>query len=42
MKAVTTTAMTNVINMSDVPAGLYILDVNANGTHKSFKLTVKH
>lgn len=42
VKAVTTTAMTNVINVSDVPTGLYILDVNANGTHKSFKLTVKH
>lgn len=42
VKAVTTTDMSNVINVSDVPNGLYILDVNANGTHKSFKITIDH
>lgn len=42
VKAVTTTSTTNVISVTDVPSGLYILDVNANGTRKSFKLTVKH
>lgn len=42
VKSVTTMDMTNVIDVTGIPDGLYILDVNANGTHKSFKVTVKH
>ena len=42
VKSVTTMDMTNVIDVTGIPDGLYILDVNANGTHKSFKITVKH
>ena len=42
IRSMTTTDVNNVMDVTDIPDGLYILDVNANGTHKSFKITVKH
>lgn len=32
----------NVINVGNLTEGIYVLDVNARGTHKSFKVIVKH
>ncbi len=34
--------MSNVMNVSDVAPGLYILNVNAKGVSKSFKIEIKH
>lgn len=34
--------MSNVMNVSDVAPGLYILNVNAKGVNKSFKIEIKH
>lgn len=38
----TTTENSNVMNVSELPEGVYLLDVNANGSRKNFKLTIKH
>lgn len=42
VKSMTTTSVSNTMNVDDLTEGLYILDVNANGNHKSFKVIVKH
>lgn len=42
VKSMTTTSVSNTMNVEDLTEGLYILDVNANGNHKSFKVIVKH
>ena len=38
----TTTENSNVMNVSELPEGVYLLDVNVNGSRKNFKLTIKH
>lgn len=42
VKTMTVNSQSNIMNVSDVHPGLYILNVNANGTKKSFKLQIKH
>lgn len=42
VKTMTVNSQNNIMNVSDVHPGLYILNVNANGTKKSFKLQIKH
>lgn len=37
-----TTENSNVMNVGSLPEGIYLLDVNANGSRKSFKLTIRH
>ena len=42
VRQLNTTAQSNSIDVTALTAGCYILDVNAAGTHKSFKVLVKH
>lgn len=42
VKKVKTDSMSNEIYVNDVKPGLYILDVEAKGLHKGFKITIKH
>ena len=42
VRTVNNASQDNVINVSDLTTGIYVLDVNAAGTHKSFKIVVKH
>ena len=42
VKSMNTTSTTNVINVSDLAEGVYILEVSAGGARKTFKLIVRH
>ena len=42
VRRVETVQTSNIINVSNLPQGIYILDVNARGSHKAFKVVVKH
>ena len=42
VKEMRTSSINNVMNLSDVNSGLYILDVAAEGVHKTFKIEVAH
>lgn len=41
VRTVEAPAASNVIDIRDLPRGIYMLDVNANGNHKAFKVIVK-
>lgn len=42
VRRVETVQTSNIINVSNLPQGIYILDVNARGSHKAFKVVIKH
>ena len=42
VKEMRTSSINNVMNLSDVNSGFYILDVAAEGVHKTFKIEVAH
>lgn len=42
VRRVETVQTSNIINVSNLPQGIYILDVNASGSHKAFKVVIKH
>lgn len=42
MRRIDKASTSNVIDVSSLTEGIYILDVNANGTHKAFKVVVRH
>jgi phosphoribosylaminoimidazole (AIR) synthetase len=42
VKTLKTENTTNEIDVTDVKPGMYILDVEAKGLHKGFKVMVKH
>ena len=41
MRRLDATSTSNVIDIRDLARGIYVLDVNANGKHKTFKVIVK-
>lgn len=42
IRTMTTANVNNVMNVSDIAPGLYVLNVNAKGVNKSFKVEIKH
>lgn len=42
IRTMTTANVNNVMNVSDITPGLYVLNVNAKGVNKSFKVEIKH
>lgn len=42
VRSISTASQSNVMNVSNLTDGIYVLDVNARGTRKSFKVMVRH
>lgn len=42
IRRIETASSSNTMDVSNLNEGIYVLDVNARGTHKSFKVMVKH
>ena len=42
VKSMNTSSVSNIMNLSDVTSGLYMLNVKAGGASKTFKVKVMH
>ena len=42
VRRIDTARQSNTMDVSSLTEGIYVLDVNARGTHKAFKIMIKH
>ena len=42
VRRIDTARQSNTMDVSSLTEGIYVLDVNARGTHKAFKIIVRH